>query len=102
MNNFVLIKQFFIGIGKVDGIFKVDKYVVMLGQEIMLYIDRNEGIKYVGVVVGYYLFSGKQYMLFLDILVDVVEEGWWNKLLYVLFLFFFKKILMGKESISMK
>ncbi|MDA6518817.1 type VI secretion protein, partial [Escherichia coli] len=47
MNNPVLIKQFFIGTGKVDGILKVDKYVAMPGQEITLHIDRNEGTKYV-------------------------------------------------------
>ena len=76
MNNPALIKQFFSGSGKADGILKVDKYIAMPGQEITLHIDRSEGAKYVGVIAGYYPFPGKQHMLLLDIPVDVVEEGW--------------------------
>ncbi len=48
MNNPALIKQFFSGSGKADGILKVDKYIAMPGQEITLHIDRSEGAKYVG------------------------------------------------------
>lgn len=102
MNNPVLIRLFFSGSGKVDGILKVDKYIAMPGQEITLHIDRSEGAKYIGVIAGYYPFPGKQHMLLLDIPVDVVEEGWWNKSLYVSLLPLFKKISMGKESISIK
>ncbi|HCT9357206.1 TPA: type VI secretion lipoprotein TssJ, partial [Escherichia coli] len=52
MNNPALIKQFFSGSGKADGILKVDKYIAMPGQEITLHIDRSEGAKYVGVIAG--------------------------------------------------
>ncbi|WP_208463989.1 type VI secretion lipoprotein TssJ [Escherichia coli] len=102
MNNPVLIRQFFNGSGKVDGILKVDKYIAMPGQDITLHIDRSEGAKYIGVIAGYYPFPGKQHMLLLDIPVDVVEEGWWNKSLYASLLPLFKHISMGKESISIK
>ncbi|EFC0649952.1 type VI secretion lipoprotein TssJ [Escherichia coli] len=102
MNNPVLIRQFFSGSGKVDGILKVDKYIAMPGQEITLHIDRSEGAKYIGVIAGYYPFPGKQHMLLLDIPVDVVEEGWWNKSLHASLSPLFKKISMGKESISIK
>ncbi|MBY7351240.1 type VI secretion lipoprotein TssJ [Escherichia ruysiae] len=102
MNNPVLIRQFFSGSGKVDGILKVDKYIAMPGQEITLHIDRSEGAKYIGVIAGYYPFPGKQHMLLLDIPVDVVEEGWWSKSLHASLSPLFKKISMGKESISIK
>ncbi|HEE9632354.1 TPA: type VI secretion lipoprotein TssJ [Escherichia coli] len=102
MNNPVLIKQFFSGSGKADGILKVDKYIAMPGQDITLHIDRNEGAKYVGVIAGYYPFPGKQHMLLLDIPVEVVEEGWWNKSLHALLSPLSANILMGKETISMK
>lgn len=102
MNNPVLIKQFFSGSGKADGILKVDKYIAMPGQDITLHIDRNEGAKYVGVIAGYYPFPGKQHMLLLDIPVDVVEEGWWNKSLHALLSPLSANILMGKETISIK
>lgn len=102
MNNPALIKQFFSGSGKADGILKVDKYIAMPGQEITLHIDRSEGAKYVGVIAGYYPFPGKQHMLFLDIPVDVVEEGWWNKSLHASLSPLSKNISMGKESISIK
>ncbi|EIU5772674.1 TPA: type VI secretion lipoprotein TssJ [Salmonella enterica] len=102
MNNPVLIKQFFSGGGKADGILKVDKYIAMPGQEITLHIDRSEGAKYVGIIAGYYPFPGKQHMLLLDIPVDVVEEGWWNKSIHTSLSPLFKKISMGKESISIK
>ena len=36
MNNPVLIKQFFSGSGKADGILKVDKYIAMPGQDLSL------------------------------------------------------------------
>mgnify|MGYP000642283202 FL=1 len=102
MNNPALIKQFFSGSGKADGILKVDKYIAMPGQEITLHIDRSEGAKYVGVIAGYYPFPGKQHMLLLDIPVDVVEEGWWNKSLHASLSPLSKNISMGKESISIK
>lgn len=102
MNNPVLIKQFFSGSGKADGILKVDKYIAMPGQEITLHIDRSEGAKYVGIIAGYYPFPGKQHMLLFDIPVDVVEKGWWNKSLHASLSPLFKKISMGKESIGIK
>ena len=102
MSNPVLIKQFFSGYGKSDGILKIDKYIAMPGQEITLHIDRSEGAKYVGVIAGYYPFPGKQHMLLLDIPVDVVEEGWWKKSLHASLSPLYEKISMGKESISIK
>ncbi|EEW0912170.1 TPA: type VI secretion lipoprotein TssJ [Escherichia coli] len=102
MNNPVLIKQFFSGAGKIDGILKVDKYVAMPGQETTLHIDRSEGAKYVGIIAGYYPFPGKQHMVLLDIPVNVIEDGWWNKSLHASLSPLFKKISMGKESISIK
>ena len=102
MNNPALIKQFFSGSGKADGILKVDKYIAMPGQEITLHIDRSEGAKYVGVIAGYYPFPGKEHMLLLDIPVDVVENGWWKKSLHASLSPLSEKISMGKESISMK
>ncbi|MXE06284.1 type VI secretion lipoprotein TssJ [Escherichia coli] len=100
MNNPLLIKQFFSGVGKADGILKVDKYIAMPGQNITLHIDRSEGAKYVGVIAGYYPFPGKQHMMLLDIPVDVVEDGWWNKSLHTSLSPLFKKIFLGKESIK--
>ncbi|EEW0635149.1 hypothetical protein EEQ68_24495 [Escherichia coli] len=100
MNNQLLIKQFFSGVGKADGILKVDKYIAMPGQNITLHIDRSEGAKYVGVIAGYYPFPGKQHMMLLDIPVDVVEDGWWNKSLHTSLSPLFKKIFLGKESIK--
>ena len=102
MNNPALIKQFFSGSGKADGILKVDKYIAMPGQEITLHIDRSEGAKYVGVIAGYYPFPGKEHMLLLDIPVDVVENGWWKKSLHASLSPLSEKISMGKESISIK
>ncbi len=40
-------------------------------------------------------------MVLLDIPVNVSEIGWWNKSLHALAVLF-KKISMGKESISIK
>lgn len=100
MNNPVLIKHFFSGAGKADGILKIDKYIAMPGQEITLHIDRSEGAKYVGIIAGYYPFPGKQHMLLLDIPVDVVEDGLLNKSLHASMSPLFKKIYLGKESIK--
>ncbi|BDY37302.1 TPA: type VI secretion lipoprotein TssJ [Escherichia coli] len=100
MYNPVLIKQFFIGVGKADGILKIDKYIAMPGQDITLHLDRSEGAKYVGIIAGYYPFPGKQHMLLLDIPVDVTEQGWWKKSLHTSLSPLFKKISMGKESIK--
>lgn len=100
MYNPVLIKQFFSGVGKADGILKIDKYIAMPGQDITLHIDRSEGAKYVGIIAGYYPFPGKQHMIILDIPVDVVEDGWWNKSLHASLSPLFKKIFLGKESIK--
>ncbi|EEC7796050.1 type VI secretion lipoprotein TssJ, partial [Escherichia coli] len=64
--------------------------------------DRSEGAKYVGIIAGYYPFPGKQHMVLLDIPVNVIEDGWWNKSLHASLSPLFKKISMGKESISIK
>ncbi|ELK1221650.1 type VI secretion lipoprotein TssJ, partial [Escherichia coli] len=90
----------FIGVGKADGILKIDKYIAMPGQDITLHLDRSEGAKYVGIIAGYYPFPGKQHMLLLDIPVDVTEQGWWKKSLHTSLSPLFKKISMGKESIK--
>ena len=99
MSNPIIIKQFFSGMGKADGILKVDKYTVMPGQELTLHVDRSEGAKYVSIIAGYYPYPGKQHMLLFDIPVEITEEGLWNKTLNASLAPLVKEIYLGKESI---
>lgn len=54
VNNAVLIHHLFTGDGAINGVLKLDRYVMMPGQHVSLHIDRAEQARYVALIAGYY------------------------------------------------
>lgn len=74
-----LLRALFSGSGAMDDILRVDRYAAMPGQQTTLHLDRNENVRQIAVIAGYYPFPKKQDMALYAIPVATTESGWWHK-----------------------
>lgn len=74
-----MLRALFSGSGATENILRVDRYAVMPGQQTTLHLDRNENVRHVAIIAGYYPFPKKQDMTLYAIPVETTESGWLQK-----------------------
>ncbi len=72
------LRALFQGSGTQENILKVDRYVVMPGQQNTLHIDRMENTRQIAVVAGYYPFPSDAQMARVAIPVSLSKSNWWS------------------------
>lgn len=75
----VLLRTLFSGSGAMNDILRVDHYAAMPAQQTTLHIDRNENVRYVAIIAGYYPFPKKQDIALYAIPLETTHSGFWNK-----------------------
>ncbi len=78
LNNPSELRALFNGAAMPDSILKVDRYMLMPGQQHSLHIDRAENVRQVAVVAGYYPFPESQHIARFAIPVAVSKKHWWS------------------------
>lgn len=78
LNNQSELRALFNGAAMPDSILKVDRYMLMPGQQHTLHIDRAENVRQVAVVAGYYPFPDSKHIARFAIPVTVTKKHWWS------------------------
>ncbi|MFP2505020.1 type VI secretion lipoprotein TssJ [Buttiauxella gaviniae] len=72
------LRALFNGAATRDKPLKIDRYMLMPGQQHTLHIDRAESARQVAVVAGYYPFPGPGHITRFSVPVSAYKKQWWN------------------------
>lgn len=96
----VLLRTLFNGSGTMNDILRVDRYAAMPAQQTTLHIDRNENVRYVAIIAGYYPFPKKQDIALYAIPLETTHSGFWNKKWHAELTTLAVNISLGAQSTS--
>lgn len=83
-----------------QGILKVDRYSAMPGQRTTLHIDRNQTVRFVAIVAGYYPFPKQQQMLLIRIPSKTQRAGFLHYYWHAKLMPLIMQVQLGSNSIT--
>ncbi|EKN2781931.1 type VI secretion lipoprotein TssJ [Salmonella enterica] len=99
LGNAVLLRNLFAQAGGIEGVLKLDSYVMMPGQRVSLHIDRAEQTRYVALIAGYYPAPNESQTRIFAIPAKLTSQGIFSKQWQASLIPLNIAVTLGRESI---